>query len=170
MPLDPAHLHLVLNHLPVIGAPLLLLFLVLGLIRRSGELVNVSLALTVALAAATGLVYLTGEPAEEQVERAPWYQERLNERHEDQAVIALAAMLATGAIAGSALVFRRRSRAHAWLSRAAVAGLVVGTALLGWTAWSGGQIRHDEIRDGGAGASTGAYSATPLPGRRDSGR
>jgi hypothetical protein len=166
MPLDAAHLHLVLNHLPVIGAPLVLLLLALGLIRRSGELVNLALALAVALAAATGLVYLTGEPAEEQVEHAPWFQERLNERHEEQAELGLVAMLATGAAAGAALVFRRRPRAFVWLSRATAVGLVAGTVLLGWTAWSGGQIRHDEIRAAG-GMPSSAQSREPGEGPGD---
>lgn len=167
MPLDAAHLHLILNHLPVIGAPLALLLLALGWIRRSGELVNVALALAVALAVATGIVYLTGEPAEEQVEHASWFQERLTERHEEQGDFALVAMLATGAAAGAALIFRRRPRAFAWLLRGTAAGLVAGTVLLGWTAWSGGQIRHDEIRAAG-GLPSSAQSREPgdRPGDR----
>lgn len=161
MPLDAAHLHLILNHLPVIGAPLALLLLALGRIRRSGELVNVALALVVALAVATGVVYLTGEPAEEQVEHASWYQDRLTERHEEQGEFALVAMLATGVAAGAALMSRRRPRAFAWLSRATVAGLIVGSVLLGWTAWSGGQIRHDEIRAAGGLPSSGEPGDRP---------
>ena len=37
MPIDTAHIHLMLNHLPVIGAPLLLLLLTIGLVRGSRE-------------------------------------------------------------------------------------------------------------------------------------
>jgi uncharacterized membrane protein YfcA len=148
MPLDAAHLHLVVNHLPVLGAPFLLLLLALGLIRRSGELVTISLVLVVVLAAATGLVYLTGEPAEDQVERASWYQEKLVETHEEQSEAGLIAMLATGALAGAALVLRKRPGTSPWLVRATVVGLVAGTVLIGRSAWSGGQIRHDEIRAG----------------------
>jgi uncharacterized membrane protein YfcA len=148
MPLDAAHLHLVVNHLPVFGGPFLLLLLVLGLIRRSGELVTLSLVLVVLLAAGTGLVYLTGEPAEDQVEKASWYQERLVETHEEQSEAGLIAMLATGALAAAGLVLRKRPGTFPWLVRATVAGLVVGTVLIGRSAWSGGQIRHDEIRAG----------------------
>ena len=42
MQIDAAHVHLMLNHLPVIGAPLLLLLLTIGLLRGSRELVTVS--------------------------------------------------------------------------------------------------------------------------------
>jgi hypothetical protein len=146
MPLDAAHVHLMLNHAPVIGAPLLLLLLTIGLVRGSRELVTVSLVLVVGLAVVTSLVYVTGEPTEELVERAPWFRDALAETHEEHATVSLVAVLVTGAVAGAALAFRRRPGAGAWLPRATWAGLALSTALLGWTAWSGGQIRHEEVR------------------------
>jgi hypothetical protein len=146
MPIDAAHVHLMLNHLPVIGAPLLLLLLTIGLLRGSRELVTVSLVLVVGLGVATGLVYLTGEPAEELVERASWFRDALAESHEEQATVSLVAVLVTGALAGAALAFRRRPGAGVWLPRAVWGALALSTILLGWTAWSGGQIRHEEVR------------------------
>ena len=150
MPLDLAHVHLMLNHLPVIGAPLLLLLLTIGLLRGSRELVTVSLVLVVGLAVATGVVYSTGEPAEELVEHAPWFREALAETHEEHATVSLVAMLVTGVVAVLALALRRWPRAGVWLPRATWGGLVLSTLLLGWTAWSGGQIRHEEVRAGAA--------------------
>lgn len=146
MPLDPAHVHLMLNHVPVIGAPLLLLLLTIGLLRGSRELVTVSLTLVVGLAAVTGLIYVTGEPAEELVEHAPWFRDALAETHEEHATVSLVAVLVTGAVAGLGLALRRRPRAGVWLPRAVWGGLAVSTGLLGWTAWSGGRIRHEEVR------------------------
>ena len=146
MPFDAAHVHLMLNHLPVIGAPLLLLLLTIGLLRGSRELVTVSLVLVVGLAVATGLVYLTGEPAEELVEHAPWFRDALAEPHEEQATVSLVAMLVTGALAGVAIALRRRPRAGLRLARTVWGGLALSTVLLGWTGWSGGQIRHEEVR------------------------
>ena len=146
MPIDAAHVHLMLNHLPVIGAPFLLLLLTIGLWRGSRELVTISLVLVVGLAVATGLVYLTGEPAEELVERASWFRDALAESHEDQATVSLVAVLVTGALASAALAFRRRPAAGVWLPRVTWGALALSTILLGWTAWSGGQIRHEEVR------------------------
>ena len=146
MPIDTAHLHLMMNHLPVIGAPLLLLLLTIGLLRGSRELITVSLVLVVGLAVATGLVYLTGEPAEELVERATWFHDALAESHEEHATISLVAVLVTGALAVAALAFRRRPAGGAWLPRVTWGALALSTILLGWTAWSGGQIRHEEVR------------------------
>jgi hypothetical protein len=143
MPIDAAHLHLALTHLPVIGAPFLLLVLTIGLVRAWHEVVAVALALTVGLAAVTGVVYLTGDPAEELVEHAAWFSESLTEVHEERAAVALAATVVTGLVAAAALLLRSKRQ---WLARLTWAGLLVSTVLLGWTAWSGGLIRHDEIR------------------------
>ena len=146
MPLDLAHVHLMLNHLPVVGAPLLLLLLTIGLLRGSRELIAVSMGLVVGLAAVTGLVYLTGEPAEHLVEHAPWFRDTLAETHEEHAMVSLLAVVATGVLAALTLVFRGRPTASMWLPRATWVGLTLSTLLLGWTAWSGGQIRHEEVR------------------------
>jgi hypothetical protein len=140
MPIDAAHVHLMLNHLPVIGAPLLLLLLTIGLLRGPRELVTISLVLVVGLAVATG------EPAEELVERAPWFRDALVESHEEQAAVSLVAVLVTGALAGAALALRRRPAGGVWLPRITWGTLALSTILLGWTAWSGGQIRHEEVR------------------------
>lgn len=146
MGIDAAHLHLMLNHLPVIGAPILLLLLTIGLVRGPRELVTVALALVVGLAAAGAVVYLTGEPAEDLIKQAPWFPDALAETHEESAAVALVVVLATGALSVGALVFRRRMWGGRWLPRLVWGALAVSTLLLGWTAWSGGQIRHDEIR------------------------
>jgi hypothetical protein len=114
MPLDLAHVHLMLNHLPVVGAPLLLLLLTIGFPRGSRELIVVSLALVVALAVVTGLVYLTGEPAEHLVQHAPWFRDALAEIHEENATVSLLAVAATGVLAGLALILRGRPTAGSW--------------------------------------------------------
>jgi len=146
MGIDAAHLHLMLNHVPVIGTPLLLLLLTIGLLRGSRELTTVSLTLVIGLAAATALIYLTGEPAEELIERAPWVSKTLIEAHEEQALVSLVAALVTGSLAAAALALRAKAWSGPWLPRAVWGALAVTSLLIGWTAWSGGQIRHDEIR------------------------
>jgi hypothetical protein len=152
MLIDAAHIHLMLNHLPVVGAPLVLLLLTIGLLRGSREVITISLVLVIGLALAGGLVYLTGEPAEELVEHTAWFRETLVETHEEQALVGLIAMLVTGALAGLALVLHRRAGAAIWLPRLTWGGLLVSSLLFGWVGWSGGQIRHEEIR---AGANAG---------------
>jgi hypothetical protein len=79
---------------------LLLLLLTIGLLRGSRELVTVSLVLGVGLAVVTGLVYLSGEPAEELVEHAPWFRDALAKEHEEQALMNLVAVVITGVMPG----------------------------------------------------------------------
>lgn len=65
------HLHLLLNHVPVIGTLLGLLLLLVAFGRKSEELKKVTLGLFVLIALVTVPVYLTGEPAEEMIENIP---------------------------------------------------------------------------------------------------
>ena len=69
--MDMGHLHLMLNHLPVLGVPALLALLVWGLAGNIPTVARGALWLTLALAAVTAAVYLTGEAAEELVEGLP---------------------------------------------------------------------------------------------------
>lgn len=146
-----AYLHLIINHVPIVGSATLALFLAWGLLRRSRDVIRVSLGATLLVAAATYPVYLSGEGAAEELDRAApaWFDDHLAEAHEERAEAALVALLATGAIAGIALWRTRRERAVSRpLAGAVLAGLAVSLVLAGWTARAGGVIRHDEVRPG----------------------
>jgi hypothetical protein len=71
--MDWGHLHLMLNHVPVLGAPALLALLAWSWGRKQPEGVRLSLWSTVALGAIALAVYLTGEAAEEMVESLPTF-------------------------------------------------------------------------------------------------
>lgn len=149
--MSAAHLHLMFNHLPVLGTPLVLSLLLWGLIRRSRDVQRAALGAAVVVAALSYPVFLTGEPAEEQVEDAAWMQERLVHEHEERAEAALIAIMVTGALALVTLWQSRGDRPVATgLAGLSVAGLLVSAGLFGWAALAGGVIRHDEIRDGAA--------------------
>lgn len=143
------HLHLMLNHLPVLGAPVLLALLAYGLARKLPEVTRLVLWLAVGLGVASLVVYLTGEAAEEMVEALPTFQEAMVERHE---TIALAATVIIVATAGLAAVALWAGRGRPSLSRTAtrltLLGLFASTAVLAATAWTGGPIGHPEIRPG----------------------
>jgi hypothetical protein len=145
------HAHLVLNHFPLIGALLVALLLAWGLLRRSADVVRAALGLTVLLAVLTYPVVLSGESAEELAEDRSWAEEQRIHDHEELGEKALVAMLVTGGIALVALWTVRGERGARRVGPAiTLAGLVVSGGLLVWTAWAGGQIRHDEIRSGSA--------------------
>lgn len=146
--MNPAHLHLLINHVPVIGAVIGLALLAAAIVRRSDELARVTFWLYALLGAASLVVYLTGEPAEEAVERLAGVSESLIEQHEEAALVATIAMGAAGALALLAtIVFRRKAIPRGIVGGGLVVALLI-IGLMGYTANLGGQIRHTEIRSG----------------------
>jgi DMSO reductase anchor subunit len=142
------HIHLLLNHIPVIGLIGSILILVYGMVRRSAEVQRVALIAFVLVAVIAIPVYRTGEPAEEAVERLPGVSHDRIEAHEEAAEPAFYATLATGVIALAALFV---DRWKTLLARAVLIASIVAFALIARTANLGGEIRHQEIR-GGTGA------------------
>lgn len=145
--MDTAHLHLVLNHLPVLGTLFGALGLAYGLWRKSRDVVAFSLGLFVLSGLAAGAAYLTGEGAEEVVERAAGASEVLLERHEDASFYALIAAGVLGVFALGTLALFRQTVPRAVVALLLVLALGAG-GLMAWTANLGGQIRRPELRSG----------------------
>lgn len=157
MSLSAVHLHLMLNHIPVLGTIFVLAVLAWGLFRRSREVTTLALGLAVLLAIATVPAYLTGEPAEHLVEHESWFPKDLAHDHEESGETTFIAVIATGVVALGALALRRGDRHRlAWLPTLVALGLLVSFALAARTALLGGQIRHQEVRPG-------AVLAPPAP-------
>ena len=108
--MNGAYLHLLLNHLPVIGTIFGLLLLLFALLRKSEEVKRVALSVFVLTALAAVPTYLTGEPAEEVAEHLPGVAKALIEQHESAALLALSAALATGVVALAGLFLAWRSK------------------------------------------------------------
>ena len=159
--MDTGHLHLMLNHLPVLGVPALLALLVWGLARDVPTVARAALWLTLALSVVTAVVYLTGEAAEELIEGLPTFDESLVEHHEGVALWTTVVIVATGLLAAAALYgsARRGVQGSRALIRLVVAGLALSTVAVGVTAWTGGPIGHPELRQGGIGERTGSVEA-----------
>jgi len=142
-----AHLHLALNHVPVIGLPIVLLLLGWGIVKRSAELVKASFGLIILLAVVTVIVQVTGEPAEELVEGLPGVVESMVEAHEESALLGTIGVVVVGVIAlfglwrlGTGKILPQWYASAVLIAGVFVAGLMV------WVANLGGQIRHSEIR------------------------
>lgn len=142
------HLHLLLNHFPIIGAVLGIALLGYAVLRKSDELGKTSLWLFVALGAIAVAVYFTGEPAEEAIEKLPGFSEAITERHEEFAQLATIVFASFSAIALGALAFFRKKSLPRWLMLGAFALSLVAGGMMGYTALLGGQVRHTEVRSG----------------------
>jgi hypothetical protein len=144
------HFHLMVNHLPVLGAPALLLVLAWALLRRSPSVARAALWGTVLLAPAAQIVSLTGEQSEDRLEQVVAMDEAVVERHEEMGEIATRVLILTAVVAAIALWRSRRAPGTRLLPATVLAGLLATSGLMAYSAWTGGMIRHTEIQSGGA--------------------
>jgi hypothetical protein len=140
------HLHLLLNHIPVIGALFALLLFTAVLVRREMVSTKFALGFTAATAAVAVVVYFTGGAAEDAVENLAGVTESAIERHEEAAELATVVFGVLGGLALIALLAFRKKTAPKWVALAGLVGTLAVSALMGWTANLGGQIRHTEIQ------------------------
>lgn len=150
MPLSSAQVHLLLNHVPVLGTIFGLALLLFALLWRKEETLKVTLGVFVVIGVAAVIVQLTGEAAEEMVEGLASFSDAAQERHED---VAAWATIATGALGVAALAgivtFHRRSP-PAWFRAFILVLAVAASSLMAWTAHLGGQVMHAELRPPGS--------------------
>ncbi len=143
--MNSAHIHLILNHIPVLGIGFGVLLMFYGFFRKSDELIKVSLGIFVLAALITIPVYLTGEPAEEIVENLAGVSEAFIDPHEDWGFYSLILMEITGVLALLNLVLFGRSFGKKLLQVTFLGSIIAAGSIL-WTANLGGKIRHTEIR------------------------
>jgi uncharacterized membrane protein len=144
---NPAHLHLMLNHVPVLGTAFGLALIGWAFMRRSEELKKVSLGVFIVVALLAIPAYLTGEPAEELVKNLPGVSKASIEQHEEAAQAAFAGVLIVGIAALGGLIFFRHGKpVPNWLAAIVVVLSLIVIALMARTANLGGLIRHTEIR------------------------
>ena len=145
--MNPARLHLLLNHIPPLGVLGGAVLLAAGRIAASRDLVRAGLAFIVMAALAALPVYFSGEPAAEFLQPVLAGADPLIERHEEAAELAFAGIAALGIAALAGL--RRDARGRLSLRTLdvlLVLALLEGGALLR-AAHLGGGIRHSEARD-----------------------
>ena len=145
-----AHLHLALNHVPVLGTLFVSLLLGAALIRNSEELKRCSLIGFVVLALVSIPIKFTGDFANEKLASASWLEAERVIVHEQAADQATTGMFLLGLAAAFALWQGRGSRpiAQATLWTVLLLSLVTFLLMIR-TANLGGEIRHEEIRQSG---------------------
>lgn len=149
--MNQAHLHLLLNHLPILGTLFGLLTLGAGFFLKNNSVKRTALGIFVFSAIAAIPAYLTGEGAEEVVESFPGVTENLIEAHEDLANIFLwvVGVLGLFSLATFYADFKGKKMAPALYTLILVAA--IGTMIFAQQVGSsGGEIRHSEIRSDAA--------------------
>jgi len=145
MEFNPAHLHLMVNHVPVFGTLFAALLIAWGLLRKSEDVLRLGLALAFVIGIAAYGVTLTGEGAEEVVEKLAGVSRRTIHEHEEASEWATYVAAAAGVLALIALLLvRRRHRAARGLSLVTLVVSLLGFAAASRAALLGGEIRHPE--------------------------
>ena len=145
--MNDAHLHMVVNHFPIIGTIFGLGILIFGIFLKNNSLKNTAYFLFIIAAVFGFLSMNTGEGAEEIVEDFPNIGKKIIHEHEEIAEKLALVLYALGlvSIIGLYLTIKNQAKANL-VSYLAVIIAVVAVFLGKQVGTSGGEIRHTEIR------------------------
>lgn len=143
--MDALHLHLIINHLPVIGSLLGTLVLLFAWLTKNNNTFLAAYFLLILSAAGAAVANESGEEAEERVEHLPGFDKQLIHDHEEAAEAAMGAMIALGAMSVVAAFFLYRNSNPAWMTPVVLIAAVIAFALAARAGNLGGKIRHTEL-------------------------
>ena len=144
--MNHTHIHLLITHLPIFGSILGGIVIAHGIWTKSNQTKIAAYHLFVISAIGAAIAYLTGEGAEETVEKIQGVAEASIKQHEEFAFFALFSLIVLGVISiiGMVLSLRKSSTASAFAVVVLFVSLI-SFCLVAWTGYLGGQIRHTEI-------------------------
>lgn len=144
--MNEAHLHLIVNHLPVFGFIFSFLLLVGGLIFKNKSIINASLVAFVVVGLLTLPAFFTGEGAEEVLLKIDPDAKSFIHYHEESAEVSLWLSIALGLISLVVLLINRKKDVKILYYLILLFCLAVIVSLVN-TNNLGGKIRHTEIRE-----------------------
>lgn len=145
--MNDAHLHLAVNHFPIIGTIFGLGILVVGLILKNNSVKNTAFSLFVLGAVFAAVSMATGEGAEEMIENVPNIGHAIIHEHEEMAEKFALSLYILGATSIVGLFLNYKKAIQSILvAYIAIAIAIVAVFLALQTGTTGGEIRHTEIR------------------------
>lgn len=145
--MNDAHLHMVVNHFPIIGTIFGFGILIAGLVLKNKTLMNTSYVLFIVAAIFAAISMATGEGAEELVEDMPNVGKQIIHEHEELAEKLAILLYVLGGLSLVGLYLNFKNHAKAKLLSFLILGIATaGLFLVQKVGTSGGEIRHTEIR------------------------
>ena len=152
--MNAEHLHLALNHIPMIALAALIVPLGFALIVRQKGLLILLLAMTAVCGALTFVLMSTGEQAEHRLEEGmlagPAFTdevENLVHEHEERAeTTAIASYITAGLAAIGMVLSLVRLKWGLYVGWSTILAMLITVLLSAWTSQAGGWIRHPELR------------------------
>ena len=140
-------IHLILNHIPMIGVAFVSAELLIGLVWKNTFLQKVSLCFLIAFAIISIAVYVSGLGSEDLVKTLPGVSKTYLQLHEKVARISSLTVWFVGGLTVLGLAFLRgREQLFSYFVRGIFAMSLLCTGLFVLTGYLGGQITHAEIR------------------------
>ena len=140
-----AHLHLLINHFPIIGSVIGLGLFLVSFFGKNKDLRRASYITFVGIALITIPAFISGFGAQQMINGGPGVSDALIRRHESSALLSMWFMVITGALA---LVGLWQAQRTGEPPRGNVAAVLIfsllSVVLLGRTSNTGGDIRHPE--------------------------
>ena len=159
--MNDAHLHMVVNHFPIIGTILGAGILLAGILFKNNTVKNVAYVLFVIAAVFVAVSMATGEGAEEMVEDMPAVGHDIIHEHEEIAEKLALSLYVLGVVSLFGLYANIKKLSQAKI--AAILTLVISVIAIYFaqlTGTTGGEIRHTEIRANTTGAETTTNTAS----------
>jgi uncharacterized membrane protein len=146
--MNGAHLHLVVNHFPIIGSIFGLGILIAGILMKNNTVKNTSYFVFIVAAIFSAISMYTGEGAEHTVKDFPEIGRKIIHEHEEMAekLAFVLYLLGLISIAGIYSNIKNHTKANL-ISYLALTVALVGVFLGKETGTTGGEVRHTEIRE-----------------------
>ena len=145
--MNDAHLHLVVNHFPIIGTIFGLGILIVGMILKNNSVKTVAYVLFIIASIFAAFSMGTGEGAEELVEDMPNIGKEIIHEHEELAEKLALVLYAIGAFSLVSIYFSiKKISLLKYTTIVTLLLAVIGVFLAQKVGTSGGEIRHTEIR------------------------
>lgn len=145
--LSIAHIHLLVNHFPIIGSIFILILFLIALIFKDIFLQKLSLWFLAGIALSTAVAYVSGNGTKRAVQGLSQVSDTTITAHEQAARYGLIIMFLAGIVSvGGILFYRKRPILPLYFRITVLMILFVSVAVLTYVGLLGGQIMHPEIR------------------------
>lgn len=143
---NAAHLHLILNHFPIIGTAIVVFVLGYGVVVNNDSIKRLGMFLIVFIGLITFPVFLTGNKAEGFVKGNEGVAEEYIEDHEEFADISFKAMEIVSIISlAGIIIFRKGKTVPVWFGITLLILLIAVNVMMIYTGHLGGRISHFEL-------------------------
>lgn len=164
--MNPTHIHLILNHFPIIGTLIGSAIMLFGIVKKQSSSRAIGAFIVVIMAIVAIPVMVTGEPAEESIEHLNGISKSLIHDHEEAAEKAFWMMEIAGVFSLIALILYKikpvlASKAF-WI---AFAFSAITFFTMVWAGNLGGKIRHPETSNTFINVDKNATESQPRNGK-----